>query len=45
MLRGDTVKDGSGAYAVFTEQVSSAAQQDCLIATDKQPTQYQLTLK
>ena len=26
MLRGDTVKDDSGAYAVFTEQGSSASQ-------------------
>ena len=26
MLRGDIVKDGSGAYAVFTEQGSSASQ-------------------
>ena len=26
VLRGDTVKDGSGAYAVFTEQCSSASQ-------------------
>ena len=26
MLRGDTVKDDSGAHAVFTEQGSSASQ-------------------
>ena len=26
VLRGDTVKDDSGAYAVFTEQGSSASQ-------------------
>ena len=26
MLRGDIVKDDSGSYAVFTEQVSSASQ-------------------
>ena len=26
MLRGDTVKDDSGAYAVFTEESSSASQ-------------------
>ena len=26
MLRGDIVNDDSGAYAVFTEQVSSASQ-------------------
>ena len=26
MLRGDIVKDDSGAYAVFTEQGSSASQ-------------------
>ena len=26
MLRGDTVRDDSGAYAVFTEQGSSASQ-------------------
>ena len=26
MLRGDIVKDDSGAYAVFTEQSSSASQ-------------------
>ena len=45
VLRGETVNGGSGACAVFTEQGSSASQQDCLIATDKQPTQYQLTLK
>ena len=26
LLRGDTVKDGSGSYAVFSEQGSSASQ-------------------
>ena len=26
VLRGDTVKDDSGSYAVFTEQASSACQ-------------------
>ena len=26
MFRGDTVKDDSGAYAVFTERASSASQ-------------------
>ena len=26
LLRGDTVKDDSGSYAVFTEQGSSASQ-------------------
>ena len=50
VLRGDIEKDGSGFYAVFTEQGSSASQmtapkvmdmllQDCLVALDKQLTQ------
>ena len=49
VLRGDIVKDGSGSSAVFTEQGSSASQMtacisspDCLVATDKQLTQYLL---
>ena len=55
MLRGDIVKDNSGSYAVFTEQGSSAFQMtaakimvlspDCLVAMDKQQTQYQLVPK
>ena len=48
VLRGDIVKDDSGAYAVFTEQGSSASQMkaakvmDCRVAQDKQLTQYLL---
>ena len=34
MLRGDFVKDDSGAYAVFTEQGSSASQMTAANATD-----------
>ena len=34
MLRGDTVKDDSGAYAVFTEQGSSASQMTAAIVMD-----------
>ena len=36
MLRGDVVKDDSGAYAVSTEQGSSASQmtEDCQIVQD-----------
>ena len=53
VLRGDLVKDDSGAYAVLTEQGSSAPQvtaskvtlQDYQIVTDKQPMQYLLTLR
>ena len=52
VLRGDIVRDNSGSYAVFTEQGSSASQMtaakiswisspDCLVAMDKQQTQYQ----
>ena len=29
VLRGDSVKDDSGAYAVFTEQGSSLSPDDC----------------
>ena len=51
VLRGDIVKDGSGACAVFTEQGSSASQMTAakvmdvnyLIVTDKQLTQYRHT--
>ena len=53
VLRGDTVKDDSGSYEVFTEQGSSASQmtaakshgrhlQIARVAQDKQLTQYQL---
>ena len=53
VLRGGIVKDDSGSYAVFTEQGSSASQMtaakkswisypDCLVAQDKQLTQYLL---
>ena len=53
MLRGDIVKDDSGAYAVFAEQGSSASQiiaakvmdEDNQIVQDRPPTQYQLTPK
>ena len=56
VLRGDIVKDDSGSYAVFTEQGSSASQMtaakimdisspDCLVAMDKQQTQYRLIPK
>ena len=55
VLRGDIVKDNSGSYAVFTEQGSSASQMmqlrswisspDCLVAMDKQQTQYRLIPK
>ena len=55
MFRGDTVKDVSGAYAVFSEQVSSASRMTAAKAMDviarqlefagKQRTQYQLTSK
>ena len=55
VLRGDTVKDDSGSYAVFTEQGSSASQMtaakswisspDCQDAQDKQLTQYLLVPK
>ena len=51
VLRGDIVKDITGSYAVFVEQGSSASQMtaakimisspDCLVAKDKQQTQYQ----
>ena len=34
MLRGDIVKDDSGAYAVFTEQCSSASQMTAAKVTD-----------
>ena len=37
--RGDILKDDSGSHAVFTEQGSSP---DCLLAQDKQLTQYLL---
>ena len=50
VLRGNIVKDDSGAYAVFTEQGSSASQMtaakswisspDCRVAMDNQQTQY-----
>ena len=54
VLRGDTVKDDSGSYAVFTEEASSASQMtaakvigyhfnDYLEAQDKQLMQYLLT--
>ena len=52
VIRGDIVKDDSGSYEVFTEQGSSASQMtsvkswisfpDCLVAMDKQLTQYLL---
>ena len=52
VLRGVFVKDDSGSYAVVTEQGASASQmtaakfmissQDCLVAQDKQLTQYLL---
>ena len=51
VLRGEIVKDDSGSYAVFTEQGSSASQMtaakvisfpDCLVAMDKQRSQYLL---
>ena len=50
VLRGDIVKDDSGSYAVFTEQgsqmtaakVSWISSPDCLVAQDKQLTQYPL---
>ena len=56
VLRGEFVKDDSGAYAVFTEQGSSASQNDTgkgngryrettLIVHDKPPTQYLFTPK
>ena len=56
VLRGDIVKDNSGSYAVFIEQGSSASQMtaakiswisfpDCLVAMDKQQTQYRLIPK
>ena len=56
VLRGDIVKDDSGAHTVFAEQGSSASQitaakvmdvflQDWQTATDKQPTPYLLTPK
>ena len=56
VLRGDIVKDDSGAYAVFTEQGSSASQmtaakshgyhlQTAWLRMDKQLTQYQLITK
>ena len=50
-FRGDIVKDDSGSYAAFTEQGSSASQQqqkswilppDCVVVQDKQLTQYLL---
>ena len=52
VLRGDIVTDDSWAYAVFSEQGSSASKmtvarmllRDCQIVTDKQRTQCQLTL-
>ena len=34
MLRGDIVKDGSGSYAVFTEQGSSASQMTAATVMD-----------
>ena len=34
MLRGDSVKDHSGSYAVFTEQGSSASQMTAAKVTD-----------
>ena len=56
VLRGDIVKDDSGAYAAFTEQGSSASQmtaakkwwmllQDYQFVMDEQLMQYQPTLK
>ena len=50
VLLGDTLKDDSGFYAVFTEQGSSASQMtaakvmdiDCQDAQDKQRTKYLL---
>ena len=55
VLRGDTVKDDSGSYAVFTEQGSSASQMTAAkimdiisrfqVAMDKQRTQYLLIPK
>ena len=52
VLRGDFVKDDSGSYAALTEQGSSASQMtaakimdiisNCLVAMDKQQTQYLL---
>ena len=51
VLRGDIVKDNSGSYAVFTEQriisiTNDSSRRswisfpDCLVAMDKQRTQY-----
>ena len=56
VLRGDIVKDDWGSYAVFTEQGSSGISKrqqlrswisspDCLVAMDKQQTQYRLIPK
>ena len=56
VLRGEIVKDDSGAYAVFTEQGSSASQmtaaksnglllQDCHVVIDEQPMQDLLILR
>ena len=54
VLRGDIVKDDSGAYAVFIEQGSSASQMTAAkshghyfktTGQDKQEMQYQLTLR
>ena len=51
----DIAEDNSGSYAVYTEQGSSASQMttakimisspDCLVAMDKQRTQFQLIPK
>ena len=45
VLRGDIVKDDSGAYALFTEQGSSASQMTAAKVMDvnKQLTQYRHT--
>ena len=49
LLRGDIVKDDSGAYAVFTEndcrKSNGCYLQDCQIVTDKQLMQYLPTLE
>ena len=50
VLRGDSVKDDSGSYAVFTEHGSSASQvngrkSNGCHSKDKQQTQKQLTPK
>ena len=47
VLRGDIVKDDLGSYAVFTDQGQKSwiSSPDCLVAQDKQLTQYRLTPK